>query len=189
IYISADDKWDINDLLFSQVNVSGPLNSGSSYSRTVTANLPGVATGNYHVIIRSDIRNAITESNESNNLKASLNQFNVDVARLTLGTTVEGYYTSPGLQREIAEIAQIAAQYGVAPLTYSAGNLPQESFYYKVDVVAGETLKLTLDGRTGVAAFDASNYNVVKSFPVAIEGSTIYVRHGAVPTPTEYDYS
>nr|NCR88478.1 hypothetical protein [Microcystis aeruginosa G13-10] len=189
IYISADDKWDINDLLFSQVNVSGPLNSGSSYSRTVTANLPGVATGNYHVIIRSDIRNNIAESNESNNLKASLNQFNVDVASLTLGTAVGGYYTSPGLQREIAEIAQIAAQYGVAPLTYSAGNLPQESFYYKVDVAAGETLKLTLDGRTGVAAFDASNYNVVKSFPVAIEGSTIYVRHGAVPTPTEYDYS
>ena len=189
IYISADDKWDINDLLFSQVNVSGPLNSGSSYSRTVTANLPGVATGNYHVIIRSDIRNNIAESNESNNLKASLNQFNVDVASLTLGTPVEGYYTSPGLQREIAEIAQIAAQYGVGPLTYSAGNLPQESFYYKVDVAAGETLKLTLDGRTGVAAFDAMKYNVVKSFPVAIEGSTIYVRHGAVPTPTEYDYS
>ncbi|MDB9426220.1 CARDB domain-containing protein, partial [Microcystis aeruginosa CS-564/01] len=189
IYISADDKWDINDLLFSQVNVSGPLNSGSSYSRTVTANLPGVATGNYHVIIRSDIRNAITESNESNNLKASLNQFNVDVARLTLGTAVGGYYTSPGLQREIAEIAQITSKFGVDTLTYSSGIQAQEYFYYKVDVDAGETLKLTLDGRTGVTAFDARYYNEIKSYPVAIEGSTLYVKYGSVPTPAEYDYS
>ncbi|MEJ6486264.1 Calx-beta domain-containing protein [Nostoc punctiforme UO1] len=189
IYISADDRWDINDPLFTQVDVSGPLNSGNSYSKTVTANLPGVPTGDYHVIIRSDIRNVITESNDSNNLKVSLNQFEVDVESLTLGTPVKGYFISKGLTEEIAEITNIVSDYGVSVLTSSGGTLAQESIYYKVDVAAGETLRLKLDGSTGVATFDPKIYNVLEAYPVAIEGSTIYVRYGDVPTPAEFDYS
>ena len=206
IYISVDDRWDIDDLLFDQVNVSGPLNSGSKYSKSVNANLPGVATGSYHVIIRSDIRNTITESNESNNLKASLNQFDLDVPSLTLGTPVKGYYTSEGLQREITEIENIVGKYGIQTIIHSLEKgvseqflyyTPQESFYYKVDVAAGQTLKLTLDGGTGAAVTGPKGVNgilgdrdctIEEDFPVAIEGSTIYVRYGAAPTPTEYDY-
>ncbi|MFN6579144.1 MAG: putative Ig domain-containing protein, partial [Aulosira sp. ZfuVER01] len=189
IYISADDQWDINDPLFTQVDVSGPLNSGNSYSKTVTANLPGVPTGDYHVIIRSDIRNVISESNESNNLKASLNEFEVDVESLSLGTPATGYFTSKGLIEDIKDIKNIAFQYGVAVLTSSDNTVPQESTYYKVEVAAGETLRLKLDGSTGIPTFDPNFYNVLQAYPVAIEGSAIYVRYGDVPTPTEFDYS
>lgn len=69
LYLSADEQWDVNDPLLAQVQVSGAVNSGDSYHRTVPTLLPGVTSGDYHVIVRSDIRNVIPESNEGNNIK------------------------------------------------------------------------------------------------------------------------
>ena len=158
IYISADDKWDINDLLFSQVNVSGPLNSGSSYSRTVTANLPGAATGNYHVIVRSDIRNVIPESNDINNLKASLDQFALDVERLILGTPVEGTLDN------------------------------RQSVYYKVEVSAGETLKLKLDGNIQPALPQSTPSFSFRTLTPGYVNTELYVRYGDTPSSTQFDY-
>jgi Subtilase family/SdrD B-like domain/Cadherin-like/Putative Ig domain/CARDB/Domain of unknown function (DUF4114)/Bacterial pre-peptidase C-terminal domain len=115
IYISADDKWDINDSLFAQVQVFESLESGESYSKTVNAALPGVLPGNYHVIIRSDIRNAVPELDESNNLGASLDQFALDAELLELGTPDTG--------------------------TLGQG----QAVYYRIEAEAGQTLKISLD--------------------------------------------
>ncbi|MBE9216279.1 carboxypeptidase regulatory-like domain-containing protein, partial [Plectonema cf. radiosum LEGE 06105] len=112
VYISADDKWDINDSLFAQVQVSESLENGESYSKTVNAPLPGVLPGDYHVIIRSDIRNNVPELDESNNLGASLEQFALDAELLELGTPDTG--------------------------TLEQG----QAVYYRIDVGAGETLLL-----------------------------------------------
>ena len=116
IYLSADDQWDINDPLFgrvtsSQANVPG----GDSYSQTLTAALPGVVPGNYHVIVRSDILNRIPESDLGNNIGISLDQAAVDFGELQLG---------------VAATAALATGQAV---------------YYKVEVPAGETLSLLLD--------------------------------------------
>ncbi|MHC5916452.1 MAG: Calx-beta domain-containing protein, partial [Nostoc sp.] len=159
IYISADDKWDINDPLFNQVDVWGPLNSGNSYSRTVTANLPGVASGDYHVIIRSDIRNVIPESNENNNLKASLDQFEVDVERLILDTPIKGALGA------------------------------KESVYYKFEVGAGETIKLKLDSNLQPVLPELPfNYLFAGLRPGNII-TELYVRYGNTPSQTQFDYS
>lgn len=115
IYISADDQWDVNDKLFTQIQVSGPINSGESYSRTVTAALPGVVPGDYNVIVRSDIRNAVPESDETNNTGASTEQTAVDAELLELGNTDNG--------------------------TLKQG----QAVYYKIEAEAGETLKIRLD--------------------------------------------
>ena len=122
IYISADDQWDVGDKLFGRVEHSGGLDSGASYSASLTAPLPGVLPGDYHVIVRSDIRNHIRESNEVNNIGASLDQVDVTVEELTLGVMATG--------------------------TLGKG----QSVYYRFDVGAGETLKVEFDSASTDAA-------------------------------------
>lgn len=116
LYLSTDTSWDIGDLVFGSTQVYGPLSGGASYSQTVTAALPGLTPGTYHVIVRSDILNNVVESNNANNLSASLDAVQIDVQALTLGTAVQG--------------------------TLGAG----QSLFYKLVVGAGETVRLTLDG-------------------------------------------
>ncbi|MBD2169240.1 DUF4114 domain-containing protein [Calothrix membranacea FACHB-236] len=140
IYISADDKWDINDSLFAQVQVFESLESGESYSKTVNAALPGVLPGNYHVIIRSDIRNNVPELDESNNLGASLDQFALDAELLELGTPDTG--------------------------TLGQG----QAVYYRIDVGAGETLRVKLDSNSTTAA------------------NELYLSYGEIPTRSQFDF-
>jgi subtilase family serine protease/methionine-rich copper-binding protein CopC len=119
LYLSADDQWDIGDPLVGRVYHSGDVAGGSSYSHTLTAPLPGVLPGDYHVIIRSDIRNQIAESNETNNVAASLDQAALDAEELALGVPD----------------ADVLAQ--------------GRSAFYRVDVPAeqaGETLSILFDG-------------------------------------------
>ncbi|WP_162052193.1 CARDB domain-containing protein [Gloeothece verrucosa] len=115
VYISQDAQWDVNDVFFGRVSHTGPVSAGGSYNKTVTATLPGVATGDYYVIVRSDIRNNLPETSETNNIGASLEKFTLDVESLNLGT----------------------------PDTGVLGQ--KQSVYYRVDVPAGETLLLELD--------------------------------------------
>jgi len=113
----------LGDALFGRVGRSGPLNPGSSYTASLIAPLPGVTPGNYHVIIRSDIFNNVPESNEANNLWASLDDVSVDAAVLA----VDG-----------------AAATG----TLANG----QAAYYKFTVGAGETLRLRLDSASDTAS-------------------------------------
>jgi hypothetical protein len=46
LYVSANTNWDISDPLFARVQHSGDVPSGSSYTNTVTAPLPGLMPGN-----------------------------------------------------------------------------------------------------------------------------------------------
>lgn len=116
LYISADSTWDIGDSVFGSAQVYGPLDGGASYSQTVTAALPGLTPGAYHVIVRSDILNNVAESNNANNLAASLDAVQIDVQALSLGVAIEG--------------------------TLGAG----QALFYKVTVGAGETVRVSLDG-------------------------------------------
>jgi subtilase family serine protease len=86
LFISADTNWDVGDKLFASVIHTGDVPPGGSYTNVVTAPLPGVLPGDYHVIIRSDILNHLTEADKSNNIAASLNSAAMDVQRLALGT-------------------------------------------------------------------------------------------------------
>lgn len=122
LYISEDDTWDLTDPLFARVLHVGTVPGMGSYTEMVTAPLPGVLPGDYHVIIRSDIRNLIPESNEGNNLAASLNQTSIDAQPLLLGET----------------------QNGTLPTGASA--------FYRVEVDGGESLRIVLDGASAISA-------------------------------------
>ncbi|MGD0656237.1 MAG: CARDB domain-containing protein, partial [Thermoguttaceae bacterium] len=61
---------------------------GSSYGASTSAALPGVAPGNYYIIVRTDIRNNVRESDETNNKRTSSQTINMDVPMLTSGVPV-----------------------------------------------------------------------------------------------------
>ena len=131
IYLSSDAVWDVGDALFARVGVNGGLDGNESYTRTATGAMPGLIGGDYYVIVRSDIFNQINETNEANNLNASLDTTRMDVEALFLGTP---------------DAASFA--YGGA-------------VYYRVEVAAGETLHFNFDrsateGRTELfVSYDA----------------------------------
>lgn len=143
VYLSTDDTWDINDALFGVATHHGDVAGGASYSSTLTATLPGLTPGSYKVIVRSDIRNHIPESNEGNNIQGSLDSVALDVEALVFN----------------------------AGLATDTGNLGQgQAVYYKFDVAAGETVRLSLDG-----AGDGFNAN------------ELYVRRGSMPSRGQFD--
>ncbi|HEV7866789.1 MAG TPA: carboxypeptidase regulatory-like domain-containing protein, partial [Chthoniobacteraceae bacterium] len=115
LYISGDTSFDIGDLLIGRVGHAGDLGPNQSYTATLEAPLPGMPPGEYHVILRSDIRNHINESNEANNVSASIDDVTVTVPALTLGQPVTG--------------------------TLGAG----KAAFYRVEVAAGEALLFTFD--------------------------------------------
>jgi len=115
LYLSSDDVWDINDSLFGSKYHNGPLIGGGSYSETITAPLPGLTPGDYYVILRTDILNNVPESNEINNIGASLDQITMDVESLELGI----------------------------PATGNLGS--GQAVYYRLDVEEGETVRIKLD--------------------------------------------
>ncbi|MBY0589582.1 carboxypeptidase regulatory-like domain-containing protein, partial [bacterium] len=86
IYLSQDDVLDANDALFARVRRSDDLAAGTSYTQTVSADVPLVAPGNYRVILRTDIFNRVPEPNEQNNIGASLDVATLAATPLSLGT-------------------------------------------------------------------------------------------------------
>ena len=118
VYLSADDVWDINDVLVDRVNRSGPLAASASYTGTSTAVLPGVLPGSYRVIVRADIRNNVLEGNDGNNTGVSggtSSTITIDATELALGTPY--------------------------PSQLSTGT----QHFYKVYVAADEDLRIVLD--------------------------------------------
>ncbi|MEM8872655.1 MAG: CARDB domain-containing protein [Planctomycetota bacterium] len=122
LYISADPVWDINDPLFSEVRVTGPVADGETYTRTATAPLPGLPTGDYYVIVRSDILNFIVETNEDNNASATMDAFEITIPQLTLDVPVD--------------------------TTVQGGRF----VYYRVEVTADQTLLVDLNATSGFGA-------------------------------------
>jgi hypothetical protein len=115
VYLSMDAQWNVNDVLIGRVQQSGEVASGGSYSGTLRASLPGAVPGNYHVLVRSDIRNQVAEAFDINNLGVSQTKIALDVEQLIIDTSITG------------TLAQ------------------NQPVYYRVDVAEGESLLLNLD--------------------------------------------
>ncbi len=119
VYLSADDKWDINDLRLTTVEHTGGLAEGGTYTASTTINVPGKSPGNYRILVRADVANQERETNEADNLIAS-SVIPLDVHPLvTDGTTVNGTLT-----------------------TADRGD------YYKIVLASGDSLKLKLHSST-----------------------------------------
>lgn len=138
VYISADQSWDVNDPVLGVVKRDIDLSPGAYITARITVRLgkvfaadsvgditdilPGVSVGNYHLIVRTDIRNNISETIETNNATPSADQLAVDLPELVLGTPAAG--------------------------TLSA----DQRKYYRVNVGAGLDLRLQLTSDLGSAS-------------------------------------
>jgi subtilase family serine protease len=89
VYISADSTWDLSDLLLGEVEHTGGLAPGKvyrgNYAGVLQTDLPGIAPGQYHAIVRTDIRNNVNESQEDNNAGFSAEVMAADVTELPPG--------------------------------------------------------------------------------------------------------
>jgi subtilase family serine protease len=173
LYLSADETWDLADPFVGRLLHTGDVAGPGSYSESLTAPLPGVLPGNYHVILRTDIRGHLRETDETNNVGASLDHVAMDVEALVLGVPDTG--------------------------TIAAG----QSVYYRFEGIAGTTVRLSFDAGNGdsaqelfvrfgqvptLAAFDLANTEPFVAdpsllVPIDRTGTYYFMAHSTVARP------
>lgn len=67
VYISPDPTLDAQAVLLSSVTLSNQLDAGTNYTVTNLATLPGVAGGNYYLILYVNALTNVTETSQANN--------------------------------------------------------------------------------------------------------------------------
>jgi hypothetical protein len=82
VYLSKDTIVDINDFMISQYNDYLNLIPLAETTRNISVTIPGVAIGGYFVIVKTDVRNNIYESNDDNNASYSIDSVYIDVNKL-----------------------------------------------------------------------------------------------------------
>ncbi|HUE69399.1 MAG TPA: RHS repeat-associated core domain-containing protein, partial [Pirellulaceae bacterium] len=120
LYLSTDDQWDIRDVLLATVPHTGGLAENQSYTQAVEVVIPGKLPGNYHILVRADVANQERETNEADNLSASV----------PLPLIVRSLPTSG------------------APAAGSFSGADRVD-YYAVTLAGGDSLKLRLDTSAG----------------------------------------
>ena len=80
-------------MLLGRVHHSGDVAGLSSYSETLTAPVPNLADGGYHVIVVVDSRGLVPDTKRSNNTGVSPNLLHVSVPLLTLGVPLTASIT------------------------------------------------------------------------------------------------
>lgn len=137
VYLSSDPAWDIDDAVVAfkehdidlapgqQARLSATVDVAEAQRATadgsVTSPLPGVTPGPYRMLVRTDVRNVIRESDDGNNLGMAASVTEVGVTPLVLDVPVTA--------------------------TLGAG----QSAYYRLQVPAGLDLAVTLHQETTFA--------------------------------------
>jgi hypothetical protein len=85
IYLSTDSIQDGSDVLLASQSYSFSLAPNAEISRGNVVTVSGVALGDYHVLVRTDVLNNINESNDTNNTYRALNHLNVNIPILPIG--------------------------------------------------------------------------------------------------------
>jgi RHS repeat-associated protein len=94
VYLSRDGALDPGDALLGRVHHVGDVAGLSSYTETLTAPLPTLADGGYHVIVLADSRGLVPDANRPNNTGVSAATLAATVPALALGTPVTGTITN-----------------------------------------------------------------------------------------------
>jgi YD repeat-containing protein len=151
LYLSPTKTWSVTDSLLGKVYQTQNVAPGGSYMGTLNAALPGIAPGPYYVILRSNILDSFPEVTLSNNLIASLTQTLIDASALPLGIAVTGT------------------------------RVQGQSYYYKVQVTAGQTLQISLDC--------LETFGAGPPVPDPLGSNRLYASFGVMPTLGHYEYS
>ena len=124
LYLSPNGVWSLSDPLIAIVQHNGDLAPGASYTGTTSVALPAVLPGNYYVVVRTDVRDNVRESDKTNNQLASTGTIAMSLPALTPGVPALG--------------------------TIANG----QDIYYQLDVTPGQTVDLMADfNQSAVAEF------------------------------------
>ncbi len=88
VYLSTDDKWDLNDTLIGKVfydsSTRGAVAAkGGTYTGTLDTAMPGVLPGSYRLIVRTDLLQGLAEASYANNTAVSTGSASFDLPTLT----------------------------------------------------------------------------------------------------------
>lgn len=96
IYLSKDDKWDLNDEMVGVVSGNMTIEPGNTVTRSVTGRITNVPEGNYHVIVKTNSTKSIAEKTDENNTAATKSPCKLAFSTINLGgsasVNTSGYY-------------------------------------------------------------------------------------------------
>jgi RHS repeat-associated protein len=132
IFVGSSAVFGSSDVLLGRVQPTSVAGFGS-YTMSLTAPLPSLNPGNYHVFVEVDSREQVPDENRANNVGVSNTTISLSVPALTQGTSVTGTITSG------------------------------QSVYYSVTATPGETLAINVtDAVANESEFYAS-FNALPS--------------------------
>lgn len=82
VYLSVDSIWSSDDIMLGSETYAVNLNANAQVQRSTTLSLQGVPVGDYYVVVRSNILNALNENSYANNKAVSLLTMRVDYQSL-----------------------------------------------------------------------------------------------------------
>jgi hypothetical protein len=205
VYISQDNAWEYTDPLLgtvtrdinlapgASVNMSMSVDTGNAFAADITGNitaeLPGVPAGDHHIVVWTDIRDNIRESDNSNNRLVSDDVLNVTIPELTpdvsLTETVAGvlkkkYYridVAEGLDLRVSLTSDVPSAWNELYIAYE--RVPSPSDYDHAGLVP-----FASDQETLVPSTQAGTYYVlvyVNSLPEGVASQNITLLARSLP--------
>jgi RHS repeat-associated protein len=90
VYLSIDATVDANAVLLGRLIHTGDLAAQAQYTATLTAPLPGIALGSYHVIVVADSGLQVPDINRANSNNVAPTELSIQPPVLTVGTPFSG---------------------------------------------------------------------------------------------------
>lgn len=94
VYLSTDAAWSSDDVMLGYANANINIAANEQQSCSLSGSLTGIAEGNYYVIVKANILNALNESTFENNICVSLLTTEVGFPLLAIGEQVDRPMTS-----------------------------------------------------------------------------------------------
>ena len=89
VYLSTDDEWSSEDKMLGYSNIDINLAANAQQTCSLSGMLTSVPEGNYYVIVKANILNALNESNYENNICVSMLTTAVGYPVLAIGEQVD----------------------------------------------------------------------------------------------------
>ena len=89
VYLSTDAAWSSDDVMLGYADADINLVANEQQACSITGLLTGISEGNYYVIVRANILNALNESSYENNICVSLLSTEVGFPTLAIGEQVD----------------------------------------------------------------------------------------------------
>ncbi len=137
VYLSLDGTIDNTAVLLGRVTHTGNLSSQAQYTATLTAAVPGLAIGSYHVIVVADSGLVVPDTDRANSTGLAPTELSTQPPSLAIGTSLSGtiangqdlYYrlnATPGTNVELNATFAVDAE---ADLFLEFGSLPTYSSF------------------------------------------------------------